>query len=78
MTRDEIMTLAAAGEAFVLDRATRAALQTRLRKKALHHLGWQENRGWFYRVTDIHAALNRIEGERRRARLLRAERRRAA
>lgn len=61
LSRDDIMTLRAAIRAFDLDHASLVALRKRLVGKELRHLGWQDDRGWFFRTEDI---VRELEGLR--------------
>jgi hypothetical protein len=60
LTRNDIMTLLAAIRAFDLDPETLVALRKRLLGKELRHLGWQDDRGWFFRTDDIVKALEHL------------------
>lgn len=60
LTRDQILTLREAVRVYSLDRRSAHALRRRIAGRGLTHLGWQERRGWFYRVADVERALREI------------------
>lgn len=58
LTRDQVITLREAVRIYNLDRRTAHALRRRIDGRGLMHLGWQERRGWFYRVADVERVLD--------------------
>ncbi len=60
LSRDEIMTLEEARNAYDLTPRMIIRLRARLEPQALKHLGWQGERGWFYRIRDIEGALDEL------------------
>lgn len=60
LTRDQVITLREAVCVYNLDRRTAHALRRRIDGRGLMHLGWQERRGWFYRVADVESVLDEV------------------
>lgn len=69
IARTDIMTLQTAVRMLGIDSDVLPRLRKELEGKALKHLGWQDDRGWFYREEDIIQAFEELvlEEEARRA-----------